>query len=143
MNFRLNFHTSAPTTLEPYEIIANIQFELKDKKYNVAHLTNNSVTFKDNRLRFRSSWSPTMLDGGEFVISNKPDGERLVTLHYYWNFFPFLFFITAITIVSVFQNDYFGLAFFGIFFGIVILVDIVTHKGKASELIADVLQTGT
>lgn len=81
-----------------------------------------------------------MLDGGEFVISNNNDDGRLVTLHYYWNFFPFLFFLTAVTILSVFQNDYFGLPFFGVFFGIVIPIDITLSKGKASELLAAVLK---
>lgn len=43
MNFKRQLHTTAPTTLKPYEIIANIQFELKAKKYVTGVITKKSV----------------------------------------------------------------------------------------------------
>ncbi|MFI5161429.1 MAG: hypothetical protein ACHQHN_09135 [Sphingobacteriales bacterium] len=138
MKFRLKFHNSVSTALEPYEILANIQLELKDKKYLVKRVTDKTVLFKDNLLRFRWSGSPTTLDGGEFVISDDLDGRRLITLNYVWSFLPFLILITVVIIFSVFWNDYFGLPFFGVFLAIVIPIDLMSHKGKANELIAAV-----
>ncbi|HEX3385503.1 MAG TPA: hypothetical protein VHS53_09960 [Mucilaginibacter sp.] len=86
MNFKLKFHTSAPTSLEPYEILSNIQFELKDKKYIAKYVTDRSVSFYDNPWRMRWNFEPHMLDGGEFVISDGPDNSRTLTLNYYWKF---------------------------------------------------------
>ncbi|HVW14295.1 MAG TPA: hypothetical protein VHB54_10745 [Mucilaginibacter sp.] len=136
MNFKLKFHTSATTALESYEILARIQLELKDRKYNVEEVTDKTVLFKDNLLRFRSSWSPTMLDEGEFVISDDRNGGRVLTLNYIWNFLPFLIGITIVIILSVFWQDYTVVAFFGVFIAIVTPIDLMRHRGEASELIA-------
>jgi len=141
MNFRLNFHTSATTTLEPYEIRARIQLELKDKKYNVESVTDKSVLFKDNPWRLRSNWSPYMLDGGEFVISDDHDNGELLTLNYYWSYLPFLLIFSFMTITLMLEKAYDGIWFFGVFYTIVVPIDIIRSKNKASELIAAILHT--
>jgi hypothetical protein len=141
MNFRLNLHTSATTTLEPYEIRARIQLELKDKKYNVESVTDKSVLFKDNPWRLRSNWSPYMLDGGEFVISDDYDNGELLTLNYYWSYLPFLLIFSFLTITLILEKEYDGIWFFGVFYAIVVPIDIMRSKNKASELIAAILRT--
>jgi hypothetical protein len=141
MNFRLNFHTSATTTLEPYEIRARIQLELKDKKYKVEYVTDKSVSFKDNPWRPRWNFEPYMLDGGEFVISDCHDNGKLLTLNYYWRYLPFLLTFLFMTITLILDKAYDGIWFFGIFYTIVVPIDIMRSKNKASELIAAILRT--
>src|SRR3569623_1104762 len=89
MNFKLKFQTSATTALEPYEIVAMTQLELKDKKYKVIDVTGKSVIFKDNPWRLRWNFEPLMLDEGKFVINDHPDGGRELTLIYHWKYYPF------------------------------------------------------
>ena len=141
MNFRLNFHTSATTALEPHEIIANIQFELKDKKYIGKYVTDKSVSFADNPWRLRWNFEPYMLDGGEFVISDGPENGRLVTLNYYWKYYPVLLLYTFLVTTSVSNKVYDGIWFFGLFLVISAPIDIMRSKGKASELLTTVLET--
>jgi hypothetical protein len=140
MIFKLKFHTSATTLLEPYEIKARIQLELKDKKYNVESVTDKSVLFKDNPWRLRSNWSPYMLDGGEFVISDGHDNEKLLTLNYYWSYLPFLLTFLFMTTTLILNTAYDGLWFFGIFYAIVVPIDIMRSRNKASELISAISQ---
>jgi hypothetical protein len=140
MNFKLKFHTSATTPLEPYEIIARIQLELKDKKYTTEYVTDRSILFKDNPWRLRWNFEPLMLDRGEFTISDNDGNERLLSLIYDYSFVRFFIAIAFITIISIFQDDYSGLAFFGVFFGVVIPIDVMRSRGKASELLTAILQ---
>src|SRR5581483_10853609 len=133
---KLNFHTSATTTLEPYEILANIQFELRDKKYKAKHVTDRSISFYDNPWRMRWNFEPYMLDGGEFVMSDAPDNKKILTLNYYWGYSSFLLVYTFLLITTISEKMYEGIWFFSIFYAIVVPIDIMRAKGKASELIA-------
>ncbi|HVV54046.1 MAG TPA: hypothetical protein VHC47_01905 [Mucilaginibacter sp.] len=139
MNFTLKFHTSAPTNLEYYEIRARIQFELKDKKYVAAHVTDRSVSFKDTRWFMRRNFE-FMLDGGEFVISDEPNNRKLLTLNYYWRYYPPLLIYSFLVIVSILNKMYDGIWFFGGFCAIVMPIDIMRARGKANELLRNILK---
>ncbi|MGZ3778387.1 MAG: hypothetical protein ACXVI9_12800 [Mucilaginibacter sp.] len=141
MNFRLNFHTSVTSNLEPHEIIANIQFELKNKKYIGKYVTDSSVSFADNPWRLRWNFEPYMLDGGEFVISEGPSNEKLVTLNYHWRYLPFLFTYALLLFFLIRDKVYEGIWFFSIFYAIVVPIDIIRSKREAKKLLAVVLET--
>ncbi len=139
MIFKLKFHTSTTTLLEPYEIMARIQLELKDKKYKVEYVTGKAVSFKQ-RPGFRWNFEPTTLDGGEFTIGDNADSEQLLNLNYYYDYAPPLFIFVAFIVILLFQGEYEGIAFFAVFFGVTVPIDILRSRGKARELIAAILQ---
>ena len=139
MNFRLNFHLSAPTTLETYEILANIQFKLKDKKYISKYLTDRSVSFYDNPWRMRWNTDAYMIDGGEFIISDDLDNGRLLKLNYYWRYASFLIRFLVISTIFIVSGQYSMMWFFGAFFAIFVPIDILRSKMRARALLAEVL----
>ena len=140
MIFKLKFQTSATTLLEPYEIIAKIQLELKDWKYNVKDVTGNTVSFKDNPWRLRWNFEPKMVDGGEFVISYNPDNEKLLRLNYYYNLFPALLALTIMSTILISDRVYDGILFFGVFYAVAVPIDIIRSRVSARELVAAILQ---
>jgi len=141
--FKLKFHTSATTTLESYEIIALAQLELNEKKYNVDYVTDKSIAFKDNLWRLRWSTEPYMLDEGELIISDNPNGGKLLTLNYCWEYYQFLLAYGCMLIVLISDKAYEGIWFFSIFYVIVIPIDILRAKSKAKQLLANVLKADT
>jgi hypothetical protein len=140
MNFKLKFQTSAPTSLEPNEIIAEIQLQLSDTKYNVDSVTANSVSFSDNPWRLRWNFEAYMLDEAEFVISNDLNGKRILTLNYYWRYYQFLIWLSLLAIMMIPKKEYVGILFFAVFYAIVIPIDVMRAKSTAREILRSILR---
>jgi hypothetical protein len=134
MDFKLRYHISKETDMEPDELIERILFQLNDKKYRIIDVTNKSVKFNTNPWMPKPNWTPTKLDGGEFEIV-VADAITTLSFKYYDNFLPPLIAIALFFIVTINDTEYQAILFFGIFFSITGIIHNVTIRTKAKEML--------
>ncbi|MDB4922107.1 MAG: hypothetical protein JWQ54_4090 [Mucilaginibacter sp.] len=139
MKFRLNYHVSEKTILEPGVILQNIQLHLNYKKYDIISAADNIVKFKTNPWELRWRHSPTKLDGGEFELNTSNDCTT-ITLNYYDNILLTLLLVVGMMISLISEGDYEPIPFFIAFFLITGLIHIITLKSKARELLKNILK---
>jgi hypothetical protein len=135
MKIKLKFNTSATTTQEPHTIIVKTQLALLDKKYTLESVTDRSISFKDAPLNFQANLSIRMFDEGEFVISDTPDTEKLLTLNYRYNLLPIILICIFLSIFLKYEGEEWGIAAMLVFYAIAIPIDIKNSKRKAGDMV--------
>jgi hypothetical protein len=140
MNFKLNYRTSASTTMSTNDVGQRIQYQLHADKYAILQAERRIIKFKDNPWALRWNFSPFKLDGGEFAIDDGQAGEKQVTLKYYVNFLPFILqIIFMFSFILGTGAPIEAILFFLVFFAVAITIENLRARGKAKELLAEVL----
>ena len=135
---KINFRVSQVTNLDPEVINGLIQLELRDKRYDVLEVTNNSVRFYDNPWVFRWSGQQIMrLDGGIFKIDTS-DNCISVTLNYYFRLWS-LVGISIPVIGTIIEGVYEGTIFFVIVIAIAMFIQTNISKGVATDMLTKIL----
>jgi hypothetical protein len=136
---KIKFQVSQTTNLEPSIIIDRILILLKDKKYRIQEVTDNSITFDDDPWVLRWNFQQIRrLDGGRFEICAS-DGSKSVSFKCYLDILQTLLLLSAILIFLIVQWDYTGLLFLGLFILIVGSIQITTSKDVAREMVREIL----
>ena len=112
MDFKLRYHISKETDMEPDELIERILFQLNDKKYRIIDVTDRSVKFDVKLWRQMIRWNGKQIqvDGGEFEISTTDSGT-MIGLNYYYDLLQTLTLITLCTVAAIIQGHYLILLF--------------------------------
>ena len=128
---KINFQVSQITTLNPQVINRLIQSKLRDMKYDILEVTDNSVKFYDNPWVLRWNFQQVRrLDGGSFQIDNTS-----VTLNYYLSLWQPLIGISIPVIGTAFAGAYEGTIFFITFIIIALCVQTVISRNVAKSIL--------
>jgi len=132
---KINFQVSQLTTNDPQVIIRRIQLKLKEKKYDILEVTDNSVKFYDDPWVLRWTHQQAMrLDGGSFKIN-----DTSIALNYYLNLWPPLIGVSIPVIGTVLAGAYDGTIFFMTFIIIALCVQTVISKNVAKDMLTGIL----
>lgn len=136
---KIKFRVSQNTTLDPKVINSLILLKLKDKKYDVLEVTDNSVKFYDNPWVLRWNFQQVRrLDGGSFNI-NVSNNTILVTLHFYLNLFPVLIGVSIPVIGTIVNGAYEGTIFFVVFIIVALFIQTIISKSVARDMLMAIL----
>jgi hypothetical protein len=137
--FRFKFQASQKTDFSNPIIVEKILAKLKDKKYIILGVTDNTITFERNP--FRLVWNfqaPYILDEGDFKITKSEQGT-IVVLNYFFNILYLIAISTAFVVFCIINGLFFGALFFGLFYLIAGVFQYNTTKNVGEELLNDIL----
>jgi hypothetical protein len=136
---KMKFLVSQITSVAPQIINGLIQIKLRDKKYDILEVTDNSVKFYDNPwvLRWRSE-QVRRLDEGVFTIDTT-DNNTSVNLHYHLNLLQPLIGISIPVIGTIIIGAYYGTVFFISFIIIALCVQSIISRNVAKDMLIAIL----
>lgn len=136
---KIKFRVSQATNLDLKIINGLILFKLKDKKYDVLEVTDNSVKFYDNPWVLRWNFQQVRrLDGGTFETTVSDNGI-LVSLYFYLNLFPGLIGVSIPVIGTIIEGAYEGTIFFIIFIIVALFIQTIISKSVARDILKEIL----
>ena len=136
---KIKFRVSQITKLDPKIINGLILLKLKDEKYDVLEVTENSVKFYDNPWVLRWNFQQVgRLDGGVFKIDTSENCTS-VTLHYYLNLLLPLIGVSIPVIGTVIEGAYEGAIIFFAFIVVALSVQVLISRNGALDMLIAIL----
>ncbi len=135
---KLKYKISQPTNLDGKIIIDTIIAKLEHNKYRILSVGYDSVNFDESPWKLMWNFQAVRrLEGGRFEVDILGK-DTSVSLKYYINLLPQLFVIAALTIGLVANGEYYAPIFFFLFYFVAIMIQTVTLKEVATELLTKI-----